>query len=73
MTTLLKFIENHSYDFNDKNTGERVQGIYCSAFDPDAKRIVKVKTKHLLDNQFGDDLTVNVVLSGRYVDYEVAE
>lgn len=73
MTTQLKFIENHSYDFKDKETKERVQGISCFAFDPDGKKILKVKTNHLLDLQFGDDLTVNVVLNGRYADYEVAE
>ena len=73
MTTELKFIENHSYDFTNKKTGERVQGITCNAYDPDGKKIVKVKVKHLLDKQFGDDLTVNVILNGRYVDYEVAE
>lgn len=69
---IFKFILCKSYDFTDNN-GQRVTGITCQCYDPENKSIIKVKTNHLVNAEFGDDILVNVVPRGRFVDYEIAE
>lgn len=63
----VKFICCYSYDF------EGMKGIACKCFDTDKKKIIKVKTKHLLDYEFGDDVLVNVVPNGNYLEYQISE
>lgn len=70
MQTTLKFICCSSYDFNDKD-GNRVQGISCKCFDEHSKKIVKVTTDKELNLDFGDDVTVDVVPNGNYLNYEI--
>ncbi|MDE6020475.1 MAG: hypothetical protein K2H01_05740 [Ruminococcus sp.] len=72
MQKVLKYICSSSYDFTDAQ-GKRVVGISCKCYDPESKTIVKVKAKHLVNAEFGDDVTVNVIFAGRYVNYELAE
>lgn len=67
-----KFILSKPYDFTDNN-GQRITGITCQCFDPENKCIIKVKTKHLVNAEFGDDILVNIVFNGRYANYELAE
>ena len=71
MQITLKFICCSSYDFTD-DEGKRVKGVSCKCFDPESKKIVKVKTDTLLDFDFGDDILVNVIPNGNYLTYEVA-
>ncbi|MCH5320863.1 MAG: hypothetical protein J1E36_03825 [Eubacterium sp.] len=72
MQKVVRFINCTSYDFVDKD-GKRVTGISCKCFDEDSKSIIKVKTSHLLDKNFGDEVLVNVLFNGRFVNYEIAE
>lgn len=71
MQATLKFILCTSYDFINGD-GERVQGIKCQCFEPNSKTIVKVKTDHIIEAEFGDDLNVLVELNGRYINYIAA-
>lgn len=71
MQTTLKFICCSEYDFVDAE-GKRVSGISCKCFDMHAKKIVKVRTNHFIDADFGDDIDVNIVPNGNYLNYEVA-
>lgn len=73
MQMIVKFICCSAYDFIDPNTGERVQGVSCKCFDTDNKSIIKVKTDKMVDYEFGDDVLVNVVPNGRYINYQIAE
>lgn len=70
MQTTLKFICCSSYNFKDDD-GNRVQGISCKCFDEKTKKIVKVKTDNLLYYEFGDDVTVDVIPNGNYLNYEI--
>ena len=72
MQTTLKFICCSDYDFVNQETGERITGIAFKCFEPNSKKIVKVKTDCLIDGEFGDDVLVNVVINGNYLNYEIA-
>lgn len=72
MQLIVKFICCSEYDFNDLD-GNRVSGISCKCFDEQSKSIIKVKTDKMLVNKFGDDILVDVVPNGRYINYHVAE
>lgn len=72
MEMVYKFINCNSYDFVDKGGVRRV-GVSCNVYDPDTKKILKCKAKHLINLQFGDDITVNVIPNGRFINYEVVE
>lgn len=68
-----KFICAHSYDFTD-GQGRRIVGCTAECFDAQKKNTIKVKVLHpqaIEGKKFGDDITVHVVLNGRYVNYEV--
>lgn len=71
MQIKLKFICCTDYDFTG-NDGNQVKGISCRCFDPESRKIVKVKTDKMLDHKFGDDILVNVKPNGNYLNYEVA-
>lgn len=71
MEIIMKFINCTSYDFKAEN-GTRYVGFTCRCFDPATEAIVKCKADHLLDYQFGDDVTVNAVPNGRYLNYHVS-
>lgn len=71
MQTTLKFICCFSYDFKD-DSGERITGITCKCFDEESGKIVKVKTNHMIDACFADEIIVNVIPNGNYLTYEVA-
>lgn len=71
MQLTAKFINCEPYDFKDSN-GNRVQGISCKCFDVVSNKIIKVKTEKMLPYNFGDDVTVDVVFNGRYVNYQIA-
>ena len=70
MQIKFKFINCYEYDFTDKESGERRQGVTCNCYAPDTKKIVKVKTDRLVNKQFGEEITCNVIFNGRYVIYE---
>lgn len=72
MQTKLRFICCSTYDFAGED-GSRVKGISCKCFDERSKKIVKVATKHLLDCEFGDEIIVEVVPNGNYLNYQIAE
>lgn len=72
MQITVKFICCSPYDFKDSD-GNRVSGISCKCFDEESKSIIKVKTDKMLANKFGDDILVDVVPNGRYINYHVAE
>lgn len=72
MQMTVKFICCTSYDFKDGD-GNRVVGISCKCFDEENNAIIKVKTSHLLPNKFGDDVVVNIIPNGRYINYQIAE
>lgn len=67
MQITLRFICCYSYDF------EGNKGIACKCFDEHANKIVKVKTNHLIDACFADEITVNVIPNGNYLTYEVVD
>lgn len=69
MQVTLKFILCSSYDFDDK--GKHMQGFSCRCYDAKANKIVKVKTDKDLPYVFGDDVTVDVVPNGNYLNYEI--
>ena len=71
MQVKFKFICCTDYDFTD-GSGKQVKGISCRCFDPKTEKIVKVKTDKKLDYKFGDEVLVNVVPNGNYVNYEIA-
>lgn len=71
MQMKVKFICCSSYDFVDKD-GKRVTGISCKCFDEKNNSIIKVKSNRLLDNKFGDEIVVNIVPNGRYINYQIA-
>lgn len=71
MNVLMYFIENHSYDFTNRETGERIQGIKCQCFDPESKQIVSVRTDKLLDLDFGDEIEIKCKPNGKYLNYVV--
>ena len=66
------FINQNSYDFVDDH-GQRRAGVSVNVFDPRSKKILKCKSKHLLDLSFGDALTINALPNGRFVSYEIAD
>lgn len=70
---IVKFICCSAYNFVDSDTGERVQGISCKCFDVENKEIIKVRTDKMLSYEFGDDVLVNVVPKGKYINYQIAE
>ena len=72
MQLVVKFICCSEYDFNNPD-GNRVKGVSCKCFDEQSKSIIKVKTDKMLVNKFGDDILVDVVPNGRYINYHVAE
>lgn len=72
MQKTVRFICCSGYDFKDK-AGNRVVGISCKCFDEETKTIIKVKTNHLLDCEFGEEIVVNIVPNGRYINYQIAE
>lgn len=65
MQVTLKFILCSPYDFDGK------KGFSCRCYDPKANKIVKVKTDKELPYVFGDDVTVDVVPNGNYLNYEI--
>ncbi len=70
MKYVLKFISCSEYDFTDENTGKEVKGISCKCFDVESQKIVKVKTDVVIPADFGDDLEVDVVPNGNYLNYK---
>lgn len=72
MQKTVKFVLCKPYDFTNPD-GERITGVSCQCFDPESKCLLKVRTKHLVTAEFGDDILVNIVFNGRYVNYEIAE
>lgn len=73
MQMVVKFICCSAYDFTDRETGERVQGISCKCFDTENKDIIKLKTDKMINAEFGDEIVVDVIPNGRYINYKVAE
>ena len=71
MEITVKFINQNEYDFVD-DKGIRRAGITVNVFDTVSKKIIKVKSQHLLDNDFGDDIKVLCVPNGRFLNYSVA-
>ena len=71
MQMILKFILCSPYDFTDEH-GKRVCGYSCKCFDENSNSIIKVKTDRMLDYHFGDDVLVDVVPNGRYINYHIA-
>lgn len=64
MEITLKFILCKEYDFDGNH------GISCKAYDPNANKIVSVKTDKLLNAfVFGDDLLCECVPNGNYLNY----
>jgi hypothetical protein len=72
MQVKFKFICCSEYDFDDRETGKHMHGFSCKAYDPTSKQIVKVRTNHQINKEFGAEITCNVIFNGRYVNYEVA-
>lgn len=72
MNKTVKFICSKSYDFTNEETGERVQGVSCKCFDEEQKQIISVRTKKVLDYNFGDDVEIEIKLNGKYVSYAIA-
>lgn len=70
MQIKLRFICCSPYDFTD-DEGRRVQGISCKCFDERSKKIVKVKTDKYIELDFGDEIDVDVVPNGNYLNYEI--
>lgn len=71
MQMIVKFICCTSYDFVDAD-GKRVVGVSCKCFDENNNCIIKVKTDKMLDYHFGDDVLVDIIPNGRYLNYQVA-
>ena len=71
MELTMKFINCIPYDFTADN-GQHYSGFSCRCFDTSNKKIVKVKSDRMLDNDFGDDVTVVAYPNGRYLNYEIA-
>lgn len=65
MELCVKFINCTAWKFDGK------EGITCRCYDPNSNSIIKVKSSYMLDNVFGDDVTVKCVPNGRYLNYEV--
>ena len=66
MEMMLKFVNCYKYNFEGKS------GITCNCFDPSTKKLVKVKTDHLIEEEFGNDIKVICIPSGKYSSYHVA-
>lgn len=67
MQMKVRFICCSSYDFDGN------KGISCKCFDENKKKIIKVSTNHLLDYDFGDEVIVDVIPNGNYLNYQIAE
>lgn len=72
MQTTLRFICCSAYNFTDDD-GKKVEGITCKCFDEKSKKIVKVKTNKVVLYDFGDDVLVDVVPNGNYINYEIVD
>ena len=70
MELVMKFINCTPYDFTAEN-GAHYSGYSCRCFDTRSKKIVKVKSDSFIDLEFGDDVTVDCVPNGRYLNYSI--
>ena len=69
----VKFINARPYDFTDNN-GKRIVGCNIFVYDFQSKEILKVKVVNpasIEGKKFGDDITINCIPHGRYLNYEV--
>lgn len=68
-----KFINASSYDFTD-GQGRRIVGTTANCFDTNSKSLIKVKVRNataIEGKKFADDIRVNAIPNGRYINYEV--
>ena len=69
----VKFINAKPYDFTD-GQGKRFVGCNIFVFDSHSNSIIKVKVVNasaIEGKKFGDDIVINCIPNGRYLNYEV--
>lgn len=65
----VNFILSKAYNFKDEK-GNQVEGVSCKCYDPSQNAIISVKTDKVLPYTFGQKISVDCVINGRYVNYQ---